>query len=121
MPRGADADDRTTRRIKHRVGREALYRADPANFKRGSDGRVTQIKECTAKCERCTHEFTYRMTTRPRRFCVECYGIRQRERTRESKKSRALRRAAAPLPSKGLIPYVGYDPTEQPLEGEYHE
>lgn len=108
------------KRIEHRAARQAVARKDPVNFKRGSDGRVTRIIDTVATCARCEHEFTYRMTTKPRKYCPVCYPIRQRELKRASELAR-VNRAAAPLPQTQLIRYVGYDPTEQPLHEEHVE
>ena len=117
MPR-RDADYYAQKRIEHRVMRQAMARRDPENFKHGSDGRVTRIVVATATCQRCQQDFAYRMTTKPRKYCPACGPIIERERRVRADKARLEKRAreTAPSPSSRLIPYVGYDPTERPIE-----
>jgi hypothetical protein len=109
------------RRARARLVREARYRANPAAFKRGRDGRITAIKLVTRICGRCQQEFTFKMTTKPCESCPACNVILERERKQRAHDKRGAEKQL-PQPVEPRYRYAGYDPSEKPLsadEGEY--
>jgi len=109
------------RRARARMAREARFKADPTAYKRGRDGRITSIKMVTGLCGRCQQEFTFKMTTKPRKTCPACYVIVERERKQAANLARNARRQLT-QPTEPRYRYAGFDPSEKPLstdEGDY--
>jgi hypothetical protein len=79
-------------------------------------GKTIPILEVTAPCARCTNDFTFKMTTKPEKFCPECKVISKREkRQRDTDRVNARKQECVipAEPSRRKIPYAGFDPSEK--------
>ena len=83
-------------------------------------GHTIALKLVTVPCKRCGQDFTCEIATRAPAYCPACQEIADRERRTRERERAAKKRMAPPSEKpRRLIPYAGYDPTENPYRGGY--